>query len=97
MGDRANARIAEQRSIIDSGVYRIRLREHVPAAPVVAFLNGQTGYGLRKLALTGSVIPRVSLKDLKQLRVPETVLDGSKVDGPLKPLAEQLELVLWNS
>ncbi|MGW9717824.1 hypothetical protein [Micrococcus aloeverae] len=97
VGDRANARIAEQRSIIDSGVYRIRLREHVPAAPVVAFLNGQTGYGLRKLALTGSVIPRVSLKDLKQLRVPETVLDGSKVDGPLKPLAEQLELVLWNS
>lgn len=95
VGDRANARIAEQRSIIDSGVYRIRVLERVPAAPIVAFLNGQTGYGLRKLVLTGSVIPRVSLKDLKQLRVPDTILDGGDVDGPLKPLAEQLELVLW--
>lgn len=95
VGDRSNARIAEERVVIDASVYRLRLPKGMSAAAVVAFLNGQTGYGLRRILLTGSLIQRVTLRDLKQLRVPEGALNAREAEGPLKPLAEQLELVLW--
>lgn len=95
VGERANARVIEKRSIIDSGVYRVRLAEPHLTTAVAAFLNGQVGYGLRNIRLLGNVIPRVSLKDLGQMRVPESVLREDAPDGPLEPLAEQLERVLW--
>ena len=97
VGDRANARVAEQRAIIDTGVYRLRVPAGLSAESVVAFLNGQVGHGLRRLALSGSASPRVSLTDLRQLRVTEGAFTGHEADGPLRPLAEQLELVLWTS
>lgn len=95
VGERANARVVEWRSIIDGGVYRIRLADLLLTGPVVAFLNGQVGHGLRKILLSGAVIPRVNLKDLRRLRVPESVLRGDELKGPLEPLAEQLERLLW--
>lgn len=95
VGERANATVAENRSIIDSGVYRVRLAEPHMTKVVAAFLNGQAGYGLRKILLSG-VIPRLSLKDLGLIRIPESVLRGDALSGPLEPLAEWLERLLWN-
>ncbi|MFD5277524.1 hypothetical protein ACFWIX_08190 [Pseudarthrobacter sp. NPDC058362] len=95
VGERANATVAKNRSIIDSGVYRVRLAEPRMAEVAAAFLNGQAGYGLRKILLSG-VIPRVSLKDLGLIRIPESVLRGDAWGGPLEPLAEWLERLLWN-
>lgn len=95
VGDRPHARVAEQRAIIDSDVYRLRVPVGLPPERVTSYLNGQVGHGLRRLLLSGSVIPRVSLRDLKQLRVPDGSLDEGRAGGPLKPLAEQLEQVLW--
>lgn len=95
VGERANARVVEKRSIIDSGVYRVRLAEPHLTEAVAAFLNGQAGYGLRNILLFG-VIPRVSLRDIGQIRIPEPVLRGDAPDRQLEPLAEWLERLLWN-
>lgn len=95
VGDRAHARVLEQGAIIDSGVYRLRVPTGLPPERVTSYLNGQVGHGLRRLLLSGSVIPRVNLRDLKQLRVPDGSLDVGQTAGAVKPLAEQLELVLW--
>lgn len=95
VGDRANARVSQQRAIIDTGVYRLRVPAGLSAEHVTGYFNGQDGHGLRQLLLSGNVIPRVSLGDLKQLRVPEGAFEGGQPDGPLRPLAEQLETVLW--
>ncbi|MCQ1947586.1 hypothetical protein [Arthrobacter sp. zg-Y1116] len=96
VGKRANARIVEQRSILDSGVYRVRLAEARLSTAVAAFFNGQTGYGLRSTLLFGTTIPRVSVNDLRRMRIPESVLRGEAPDRPTEPLAERLERLLWS-
>ncbi|MFK0005084.1 hypothetical protein [Paenarthrobacter sp. NPDC090522] len=95
VGKRANARIARQRSILDSGVYRVRIAEPRLTEAVAGFLNGQEGYGVRNSLVSGSVIPRINLRDLKQIRIPESVLTSDSPPGPLQPLAERLEHLLW--
>lgn len=95
IGERANAKVVEMRSIIDSSVYRVRLAESHLTEAVAAFLNGQDGYGLRSILLFGNVIPRVSMKDLRKMPIPESVLRRDAPDGPLEPLAVQLERMLW--
>lgn len=97
VGERAHAQINDHRVAIDSGVYRVRLDEQRYARAVVSFLNGQKGFGLRKMVISGAVVPRVSRRDLEKIRIPSSVLEAPDVDNPIEPLSTQLERVLWAS
>lgn len=95
VGMHANARVSTSRAAVDSGVYRIRLRDQRHAKPVAAYLNSQQGYGLRKMFVSGATIPRIGRKQIGAIRIPESVLNDSEQTGPLEPLSERLERVLW--
>src|SRR5699024_1353590 len=95
VGMNANARICTSRAVVDSGVYRIRLKDQRQTKSIAAYLNSQQGYGLRKMFVSGSIIPRVGRKQIGAIRIPESVLDGSESPGPVEPLSERLERVLW--
>lgn len=95
VGMHANARVCTSRAVVDSGVYRIRLEDQRQAKPIAAYLNSQQGYGLRKMFISGSIIPIVGRKQIGAIRIPEPVLDGSESTGPVEPLSERLERVLW--
>lgn len=97
VGERANARVVEQRAVVGSGLFRLRVPGNLRPESVASFFNGQIGHGLRNMAITGTTIPRVSLKDFRELKVPDGTLGADMSGGPLLPLAEQLERVLWSS
>jgi len=97
VGYRSNARIATERMIAGTDIYVLRLKEPHLATALVAYLNGQEGYDQRKLRISGSVIPRVSLCELKQLGVNESRLSAPNIDVRHSlDLASRLDAVLWN-
>ena len=97
VGYRSNARIATERMIAGTDIYVLRLKEPRLATALTAYLNGQEGYDQRQLRISGKVIPRVSLCDLKQLGVNESRLSAPDIDiQPSVDLASRLDAVLWN-
>jgi hypothetical protein len=97
VGYRSNARIATERMIAGTDIYVLRLKEPHLATALTAYLNGQEGYDQRKLRISGSVIPRVSLSELKQLGVNESRLSAPNIDVQHSlDLASRLDAVLWN-
>lgn len=97
VGYRSNARIATERMIVGTDVYVLRLKEPHIATALAAYLNGQEGYEQRQLRISGSVIPRVLLCDLKQLGVNESRLSAPNITNqPSLDLASRLDAVLWN-
>ena len=97
VGYRSNARIATERMIAGTDIYVLRLKEPRLATALTAYLNGQEGYDQRQLRISGSVIPRVSLCELKQLGVNESRLSAPDIDiQPSVDLASRLDAVLWN-
>jgi hypothetical protein len=95
VGMHANARVCTSHAVVDSGVYRIRLEDQRQAKPIAAYLNSQQGYGLRKMFVSDRVIPRVGRQQIGAIRIPESLQDGSETAGPVEPLSERLERVLW--
>lgn len=97
VGYRSNARIATERMIAGTDIYVLRLKEPHLATALTAYLNGQEGYDQRQLRISGKVIPRVSLCELKQLGVNESRLSAPDIDmQPSVDLASRLDAVLWN-
>lgn len=96
VGYRSNARIATERMVIGTDIYVLRLKQPHLATALTAYLNGQEGYDQRQLCISGSVIPRVSLRDLKRLGVNEFRLSEPNADiqSPVD-LASRLDAVLW--
>ena len=83
--------------IAGTDIYVLRLKEPHLATALVAYLNGQEGYDQRKLHISGSVIPRLSLGGLKRLGVNESRLSEHNIDiHSSVDLASRLDAVLWN-
>lgn len=97
VGYRSNARVATERMIAGSDIHVLRPKEPHLATTLAAYLNGQEGHDQRQLLISGSVIPRVSLRDLKQLGVNESRLIAPSADIQSSlDLASRLDAVLWN-
>lgn len=96
IGPRPHAQLATQPVIVSTGVYALRLKDPAMAAPLVAYLNGQEGFGRRQLALTGTAIMRISKRDIEQLAVvSEQLLAPVSEEQPGVPLSVRLERALW--
>jgi hypothetical protein len=81
---------------VDRNLWLLRLRnaEHGPG--LVRYLNGETGYGMRQLLLTGAYIPGLRQDNLSVLPVPPEALHDVGPGEPLVPLDLQLEQALWS-
>jgi hypothetical protein len=73
----------------------LRLRDPQRGPAVAHYLNGQTGYGLRQVLLTGDFIPGMKKDNLVRLPVPPEALEYARAAEPLVPLDAQLEQALW--
>lgn len=96
VGNRPHAALATEDSAVDRNLFLLRLHDPSHAAALVQYLNGQTGYGMRRILLSGTVIPGLRKEALASLPVPEEVLRSSPDPTLLIPLAEQLEQALWS-
>lgn len=97
VGSRAHAVVATESSVLDRNVIRIRLNDTQRAEALARYLNGSVGYGLRQMLLSGSTVPRLSVRDLARLPVPDEALANHHADAPVVPLALQLEQTLWRN
>jgi hypothetical protein len=96
IGARPNAALATGISAVNPNLYLLRLVDPALAPGLVAFLNGPTGYGLRKIFLTGTGVPHLAKDALVRLPIPDEILEPSGDSTLLSPLADRLESVLWN-
>lgn len=95
VGARPHAALASDRTAVDHNLFLLRLRDRAQASGLVQFLNGETGYGLRRIFLTGVTVPSLGKQALARLPVPEEALQGSTEPAVPIHLADQLERVLW--
>lgn len=97
VGDRANARVVEETTVIDQGILLVRPNRREYATKIAAYLNSRAGQARRQILLSGATIPRVSIRDLGKIPVPDDLFDVEAVDAPLAPLTDELEELLWAS
>lgn len=97
VGDRANARVVEEATVIDQGILLVRPNRSERAVKIAAYLNSRAGQARRQMLLSGAIIPRVSIRDLAKIPIPEDLFEGEAVDAPLVPLTDELEELLWTS
>jgi hypothetical protein len=95
VGARPHAALANENTAVDRNLFLLRLRNVSQGPGLVQFLNGQTGYGLRKIVLSGTTVPSLGMQALSRLPVPEEDLQSPNEPGPRVPLADELERVLW--
>jgi hypothetical protein len=95
VGARPHAVVATETTAVDRNVFVLRLRDPQRGPAVAHYLNGQTGYGLRQVLLTGDFIPGMKKDNLARLPVPPEALDYARAAEPLAPLDVQLEQALW--
>lgn len=96
-GIRANARVCERESIMGIGTYIVRPNDLEMAQRIAAYLNSQRGYAHRQMLLSGNLLGRLNASDLARMPLPEDVLSQESLRGFLLPIAEQLEVTLWDS
>lgn len=96
VGNRPHAFLVTETTAVDRNLWLLRLRnaEHGPG--LVRYLNGETGYGVRQLLLTGAFIPGLRKDNLSGLPVPPEALDNPERNEPFVPLDLQLEQALWS-
>jgi hypothetical protein len=94
-GARPHAVVATETTAVDRNVFVLRLRDPQHGPAIAHYLNGQTGYGLRQVLLTGDFIPGMRKDNLARLPVPREALDYTGTAEPLVPLDMQLEQALW--
>ncbi|WAL71587.1 hypothetical protein OU787_08755 [Kitasatospora sp. YST-16] len=95
VGARPHAMLATETTVVDRNVFVLRLRDQGHGPAIVYYLNGQTGYGLRQVLLTGDFIPGMRKDNLARLPVPPEALDFTGSTEQLVPLDLQLERALW--
>jgi hypothetical protein len=95
VGARPHAVLATETTAVDRNVFLLRPRDRGKGPAIVHYLNGQTGYGLRQVLLTGNIIPGMRKGSLARLPVPPGALDFTGSTGPLVPLDLRLEQTLW--
>jgi len=96
VGARPHAVVATEERAVDRNLFVLRLRDRELGPAIAHYLNGQTGYGLRQVLLTGDFIPGMRKDNLARLPVPAEALDYTGTAEPLVPLDVQLEHVLWD-
>lgn len=98
IGERAQARVATDPSVVHSNVFLLRLRTPDTGPTIAAFLNSTEGFRLRQMFAAGSFIPSLRRSDLVRFPVPPRALSPHVEELALQqPLAMQLEHVLWQS
>jgi hypothetical protein len=95
VGARPHAVVATETTAVDRNVFVLRLRDRQRGPAIAHYLNGQTGYGLRQVLLTGDFIPGMRKDNLARLPVPREALEYTGTVEPLVPLDMQLEQALW--
>lgn len=96
VGNRPHAFLVTENTAIDRNLWLLRLHDADHGPGLVRYLDGQTGYGVRQLLLTGEFIPGLRKDNLSALPVPPEALDDLGPGEPLLPLDLQLEHALWN-
>jgi hypothetical protein len=96
VGARPHAVLATATTAVDRNLFVLRLRDRATGPAIARYLNGQTGYGLRQMLLTGAVIPGIRKDNLARLPVLPEVFDSTGTTEPLVPLDLQLEHALWS-
>jgi hypothetical protein len=97
VGERPHAAIVQFEAVADPNVYVLRLRNPALGPALAQYLNGQEGFALRRMLISGAFIPNLRRGDLEQFPVREEALDQLDPDTPVTPLADRLEQVLWQS
>ncbi|MEU1964372.1 hypothetical protein ABZ541_04880 [Micromonospora sediminicola] len=96
-GNLPHARIADARMVADAHVLVLRLRNPSLGAALVHHLNGQDAYQVRQVFTVGAQIPSLSATDLGRIPVPAAALEPVETPAVILPLAQRLELVLWET
>jgi hypothetical protein len=96
VGNRPHAFLVTESTAVDRNLWLLRLLDADHGPGLVRYLNGETGYGLRQLLLTGEYIPGLRKDNLSLLPVPPQALDDLGPGEPLVPLDLQLEQALWS-
>jgi hypothetical protein len=97
VGERAHAAVAQVDAAADPNVFVLRLRNPALGPAMAQYLNGQEGFALRRMMVSGSVIPHLRRGDLERLPVREEALERLDLaEAPVAPLAERLEHALWS-
>ncbi|MFA1541683.1 hypothetical protein [Actinomadura monticuli] len=97
VGERPHAAVIFVEAIADPNVYVLRLRTPAQGPALAQYLNGQEGFALRKMLISGAYIPNLRRQDLEQLPIREEALHPVEPDVPVAPLADRLEQLLWLS
>lgn len=97
VGDQANARVVEETTVIEQSILLVRPNRSDQAVKIAAYLNSRAGQAHRQILLSGALIPRVLIRDLAKIPIPENLFEVEAVNAPLMPLADELEELLWAS
>lgn len=97
VGDHARAQLVEEPVVVDNMVIRVRPHNREWSRNLAAYLNHQTGYAHRQLLLRGSALNTISVRDLSSMGLPAGLLDEEPMVAPSRPMADELEAVLWTS
>jgi hypothetical protein len=96
VGNRPHASLVRENTAVDRNLWLLRLLDADQGPGLVRYLNGETGYGVRQLLLTGKFIPGLRKDNLSALPVAPEALEGIEPGEPLVPLDLQLEQALWS-
>lgn len=96
VGARPHAVAAIATTAVDRNVFVLRLHDPQQGPAIARYLNGQTGYGLRQIMLTGAYIPGMRKENLARLPIPPEALAYTGSAEPPVPLDLQLERALWS-
>lgn len=96
VGTRAHARVATGECAVDKNVYALRLVDADHGPRLARYLNGQAGYARRQILLSGVMVTALKKIDLARFPIPGSALTASEPEGDTRPLAEQLEHMLWS-
>lgn len=98
VGDYAYASIVDNVVVVDQNVYRIRLLDQSLAGAIARYLNSANGFGVRRIFLSGVTVTSLSRSDLGRFPIPnEALASPVSLSDDSVPLAQRLELALWQS
>lgn len=95
VGERAHANVAREPAVADQNVFVLRLHDVSQADAVAQYLNGQQGFAMRRMLLSGMVIPSLRKSDLVRFPIQLDLVGGLGEAAPSVPLASRLEQLLW--
>lgn len=93
-GERPHATVVQTEAVADPNVYVLRLRDLHLGPALAHYLNGREGFALRRMLISGALIPNLRRGDLEKLPVRPEELDQPVSDLPVAPLADRLERLL---